>query len=74
MESVWSLAIGSAALALVLTLRYTDPGSVFVGAVAVYTLGRQLLLPLRAVPRKSANGRWLTMMATAAVVIAAVLI
>lgn len=70
MESALSLAIGSTALILVLTLRYTDPGSVFVGAVAVYTLGRQLLLPLRAVPRKSSSGRWITMVATVAMVIA----
>jgi len=57
LESGLCLAIGAAALILVLQPRLLLPGAVFVGALAGYTLGRQRLLPLRAEPRKSAIGR-----------------
>lgn len=41
------------------------PGLVFVGAVASYTLGRQLLFPFRSVPRSTASGRsWVLVAST----------
>jgi phosphatidylglycerol:prolipoprotein diacylglycerol transferase len=44
-------------------------GVVFVGAIATYTFGRQLLFPLRDLPRKTSHGRMLTMAIAAAVVL-----
>lgn len=60
-ESLVCLVIGSAALALVLQQRPSLHGAVFVGALAAYTLTRQVLLPLRFEPRKTSGGRWLVM-------------
>ena len=69
MESLVCLAIGLATLAWML-LRYPPiAGMVFVASVAAYTLARQVLLPLRAEPRKTSIGRVLAMVAAAAVLI-----
>ena len=64
-----SLAIGSATLTLVLRSCLSRYGAVFIGAIAAYTLCRQLLLPLRSEPRKSSWGRPLTMAVSAAVLV-----
>jgi phosphatidylglycerol:prolipoprotein diacylglycerol transferase len=68
-EAAIAATIGAAALALVLATRPSVPGMVFVGAVAVYTFGRQLLFPLRADPR-TLRGRALTMVICALVLAA----
>ena len=70
MESVAALIIGVAALAWLLLEHPPVAGSVFVAAIAVYTLTRQVLLPLRAEPRKTSIGRLLAMAAAAVVLIA----
>jgi phosphatidylglycerol---prolipoprotein diacylglyceryl transferase len=72
MESLICLAIGALALALVVAAppRAGRAGTVFVGAVSAYTICRQLLLPFRAEPRKSAL-RWRATMAAAVTVLAA---
>ena len=67
MESILCLAIASLALLLVLRGVAGPSGAVFVGAVAAYALGRQFLLPFRAIPRKSSIGPRLTMSAAALV-------
>ncbi len=70
LESLLCLVIGVVALILVLQYRPALPGAVFVGALAGYTFGRQLLFPFRAEPRRSAIGRPLTMAAAGLVLIA----
>jgi phosphatidylglycerol:prolipoprotein diacylglycerol transferase len=71
-ESTMALLIGLAALAVVLTTTARPAGTVFLAAVAAYTLGRQLLFPLRELPRNTARGRFLTMVFAAIVLTAAV--
>lgn len=70
MESVLCLAIGLITLLLVLIGGLGSSGAVFIGAVAAYTLGRQLILPLRAEPRQTSTGRVLILGASAAVLVA----
>ena len=72
-ESVVCLTIGVAALILILEQRPAAPGSVFVGALAAYTLCRQVLFPLRAEPRKSPIAVPLTMGVAALVLIGDIL-
>lgn len=60
LESAAALMIGLAAL-LAVRIATPDPaGVVFIAAIAAYTLGRQLLFPLRADPH-TARGRTFTM-------------
>ena len=47
-------------------------GLLFVGGLAAYVLGRQLLFPLRGVPRATAHGRQITLAASAAVVLTSI--
>ncbi len=61
LESTVALVVGLAALLAVWATTAHPAGVVFVGAIAAYTLGRQLLFPLRAGPRHTAHGRTLTM-------------
>lgn len=55
-ESAVAASLGSATLLLVVTAA-APRGTAFVVAVASYTLARQLLFPLRAIPRSTAYGR-----------------
>ena len=57
LESGLAAAIATAAGLLVWTTPSRPAGSLFVAAVAAYTLGRQLLFPLRAACRHTAYGR-----------------
>jgi len=61
LESAVALLVGLAALLAVRTTTPHPAGVVFVGAIAAYTLARQLLVPLRAGPRHTAHGRTLAM-------------
>ena len=61
LESSLALCI---AIPATLAMWATTPrprGVVFIGTIAAYTLGRQLLFPLRDKPRKTAHGRRLAM-------------
>ncbi|QJY47850.1 prolipoprotein diacylglyceryl transferase family protein [Pseudonocardia broussonetiae] len=73
LEAVMALAIGTGTLALFLAGPLPLPGALFVGAVTAYTVGRQLLFPLRREPRRTSAGRLLTLAAAGLVVVAAVL-
>ncbi len=74
LESLLCLAVGAAALVLVLyTSAAMAPGAVLIGAVAAYVLGRQFLLPFRAEPRKSSIGPRLSMAAAGVVLASAIL-
>ncbi len=69
LESTVALSIGVPAL---LAMWMTTPhpaGVVFIGTISAYTLGRQLLFPLRDNARKTAHGRTLTMAFTGLVVL-----
>jgi phosphatidylglycerol:prolipoprotein diacylglycerol transferase len=61
LESATALLIGLAAAGLVWTTAIQPAGVIFVGAIAAYTLVRQLLFSLRAGPRHTAHGRVITM-------------
>lgn len=73
LEAVMALAVGLAALALLLAGPLPLPGALFVGAVASYTLGRQLLFPLRREPRRTSAGRLVTLTASGLIAGAALL-
>ncbi len=70
-EAAMALAIGVVTLGLVLTMRSPVPGVIFVGALAAYTFGRQLLFPLRAESRTQ-RGRAATMVTCGVVLVVAV--
>ena len=74
LEALLALAIGLAALAIILAAGLGSNGTLLIGALAAYTLGRQLLLPLRAQPRQTRIGRPLTIVAASAVVLATALV
>lgn len=69
LESTVALALGVGALAALWHSPHS-PGVVFVGSMGAYTLGRQLLFPLRAGSRHTRYGRRVTI-ALAVLVVAA---
>lgn len=74
LESALAAAIGATALVVLVTAGLREPGgTIFIGALAAYVLGRQLLLPLRAESRKTRYGHAITL-ATAATVLLADLV
>lgn len=70
-EAALALVLGVAALVLFLA-GPPLPGALFAGAVATYTMGRQLLFPLRGEPRRTRFGRPVVLGAAALVVVAVV--
>jgi phosphatidylglycerol:prolipoprotein diacylglycerol transferase len=60
LESAVAAAIGVTGLLVVWYDTQTPAGSVFVGVLAAYILGRQLLFPLRELPRQTNHGRVIT--------------
>lgn len=60
MESAVALGIALATTAAVAAKVPAPAGIVFAGGMAAYTLGRQLLFPLRDLPRHTAAGRTVT--------------
>jgi len=60
LESAVALIAGLAALLVLSTTRPNPAGVVFIGAIAAYTLGRQLVFPLRANPGHTPYGRRVT--------------
>lgn len=77
MESAVAALIGLISLLIIVSTTPTPHGVVFIGAIAAYTLGRQLLFPLRDLPRNTARGRtivtWLALSILAAAIAVAVL-
>jgi phosphatidylglycerol:prolipoprotein diacylglycerol transferase len=68
-EAATALLIGIATLPLALAAQVPVRGAIFVGALAAYTLVRQLLFPLRAEPRTTSFGRTLTLVGCALVLL-----
>ena len=69
-ESGLSATVGALALLTVLLAPTAGTGLVLVGTLAAYVLGRQVLFPLRSIPRATAHGRAITLL-IAALVLAA---
>ncbi|MBW0114322.1 prolipoprotein diacylglyceryl transferase [Pseudonocardia sp. KRD-169] len=63
-ESACALLIGSVAGTVLLVVDTEPAGAVFVATIAAYTFGRQLLFPLRSLPRHTRYGRQLVMLST----------
>jgi len=74
LESLACLVIGLAVLLPDLLGRRPPAGTVFIGAVAAYTVCRQLLFPYRAEPRKTSLGRRASLIAAALVLVADVIV
>lgn len=71
-ESALALSIGLLTLVAVWATTPTPAGALFVAALGAYTLGRQLLFPLRDNPRKTSGGRTLTIALSAVAAVVAV--
>lgn len=69
LESALAFLVGTTALLVVWTSAPSPAGVVFIGAIAGYTLGRQLLFPLRDLPRNTTRGRTFTMVTAGLVVV-----
>jgi phosphatidylglycerol---prolipoprotein diacylglyceryl transferase len=74
LESLACLVIGVTALLLVLQSQPPAGGAVFAGALAAYTLIRQLLFPYRAEPRRTSLGRRASLIAAGLVLIADIIV
>ncbi|MGQ0481954.1 MAG: prolipoprotein diacylglyceryl transferase [Pseudonocardia sp.] len=72
MESGWALVIGSTSLTVALAGVAAPAGVLFVAALSAYIFGRQLLFPLRDLPRRTAGGRVVIMVVSALVLCAMV--
>ncbi|APX04244.1 hypothetical protein BWQ92_01140 [Arthrobacter sp. QXT-31] len=72
-EAFLALLIGLGTLPFMLAAPLNFPGLVFVATVTVYTLGRQLLFPLREDPR-TRRGRALTIAACILILAAAIML
>lgn len=71
LESAMALAIGVTGLAILILAGLPEPaGVVFVGTVAAYVVGRQLLLPLRVERAKTPHGRVIALAIGATVLVA----
>lgn len=73
-ESAMALVLGLVVLLVMLTAAPAPGGLVFAGGIAAYTLGRQLLFPLREQPRNTRHGRALAMAASGAVLVGVIVI
>jgi phosphatidylglycerol---prolipoprotein diacylglyceryl transferase len=74
LESCLAFALAVAALVPVLSTAAKPAGVGFLGAIAAYTLGRQLLFPLRDLPRRTSHGRTVTAVVAGLVVLAVVML
>lgn len=73
LESLLAFSLGAVTFAA--AWRVAEPaGTVFVGGVAAYVLGRQILFPLRELPRHRTYGRSVTAAVAIAVLVADVLV
>lgn len=73
-ESTVAAVVGTAALLAVLFTNPQVDGVVFLAAIAAYTFARQLLFPMRGIPRVTAHGRTVTMLICAVVLLVTVVV
>jgi phosphatidylglycerol:prolipoprotein diacylglycerol transferase len=69
LESSLAGFVGVGTLLLVAFVDLPRPGMAFVGSLALYIFGRQLLFPLRDLPRATTYGRVVTLVASGALVL-----
>ncbi len=75
LESAVAATIGATALVVLVTAGFSGlPGIVFIGTMAAYVLGRQLLLPLRAESSKTRHGRAITLAVAATLLLADIVV
>lgn len=74
MESITALVLAAGAAVSVILGPPRPAGWLFVVALSAYVVARQLLLPLREVPRATRYGRAITLTASAALLIAATVV
>lgn len=67
MESAVAGVLAAGSAAVLLALAHPADGVVFLMGVGAYTFARQLLFPLRAIPRSTSYGRAVVMTSTAVV-------
>ncbi|MBI1379292.1 MAG: diacylglyceryl transferase [Frankiales bacterium] len=72
MDSAVAGTLGMAALVLIVIAGPSTSAGVFLTMIAAYMFGRQLLFPLRDLPRRTAHGRVVMLALTGAVVLAEV--
>lgn len=69
-DSALAGLLGLVALLLTSLTSARPEGGIFVGTVAAYVLGRQLLFPLREIPRVTTHGRRVMILVTSASILA----
>lgn len=75
LESALAATIGGTALLVLVTFGFSElPGIVFIGTMAAYVLGRQLLLPLRAESSKTRHGRAIALAVAATLLLADIVV
>ena len=74
LEASFAGVLGALALAAVLLFGASAGGLVFVAGIAAYTAGRQLLFPLRDIPRATTHGPKLMLGAGSAAALAALVL
>jgi phosphatidylglycerol:prolipoprotein diacylglycerol transferase len=72
MDSVVAGSLGMIGVTMVATVGPSRAGAVFVSTIAAYIFGRQVLFPLRDVPRQTAHGRVVMLFLAAGAVVAGV--
>lgn len=72
MESGWAGVTAAATFVAVLTVRPAVDGLLFVAGFAAYLFGRQLLFPLRSIPRATTHGRTAMLVGSGLVAVAAI--
>lgn len=73
-ESTLAGSLALLAMAAVFAWGTSSDGAIFLAAIAAYTAGRQLLFPLRSVPRATSHGRVITLTASLAITLGALLV
>ena len=73
-ESAMAGTVATLTLLAVLLLDPPVDGLLFIAGLSAYTFGRQVLFPLRGIPRKTANGRVITMAVAGLLLVASVVI
>lgn len=74
MESTMAAALAVLAVSAVLAWGTASNGAVFLSGLGAYTAGRQLLFPLREMPRSTAYGRSITLFLSAAAALGALVV
>ena len=72
LESAMAGTVAALTLVAVIVLDPPVGGLLFLAGLSAYTFGRQVLFPLRGIPRKTAQGRLVTMVVTGLVLVGSI--